>query len=488
MENYELEQQLIIRASHSAYFTREVLSKGIPSLIQDKTLSLIAKTLLRYYGQHDEAITEKALNLLLEQRLKLQAKQAGQQIPDQILDQLFQKADKLLNTPEDESEVVTTQIENYIHTQLANDAILEEASKGDTNIGERVAKRLNTINDISLTGTQYKPLNMLSDIDERLAIYDKFNQRKIKSGLSSFDRVTGGGLELGQVSLFGAKSGGGKSTLLTNLTYYYAMQGGNNVLHVTLEELEQDQVLRFDRIMLNAGIKEVFDTQGQVNPEYISKLQSYYHNLANTDGYGDVYFKKSTPLTLKVDDLKQMILSVERVNDIKIAVVVLDYAALLKRQEYSDSESKAGELLFQDLVKLAQQTDTLIITATQLNRGASIEDVATLANVEGSYRKINTVAFACTLNSKGEEKDKGYVRWYIDKVRNGYWKDDDFLYFRYDLKSFKLNEETPQEQEEHKMIVSSDLGQRGKNNNQKQQSIPKDADLGQVINNAIKGV
>ena len=183
-----------------------------------------------------------------------------------------------------------------------------------------------------------------------------------------------------------------------------------------------------------------------------------------------------------------MILSVERVNSIKIDVVVLDYADLLKRQEYSDSESKAGELLFQDLVKLAQQTDTLIITATQLNRGASIEDVATLANVEGSYRKINTVAFACTLNSKGEEKDKGYVRWYIDKVRNGYWKDDDFLYFRYDLKSFKLNEETPQEQEEHKMIVSSDLGQRGKNNNQKQQSIPKDVDLGQVINNAIKGV
>ena len=69
MENYELEQQLVIRASHSAYFTREVLSKGIPSLVHDKTLALISKTLLRYYGQHDDVITGIALNLILEQRL-----------------------------------------------------------------------------------------------------------------------------------------------------------------------------------------------------------------------------------------------------------------------------------------------------------------------------------------------------------------------------------------------------------------------------------
>ena len=175
--------------------------------------------------------------------------------------------------------------------------------------------------------------------------------------MTEFDKTkaTMGDLEFGKVALFGFKPGGGKSTLLTNLTYNYAMQDGNNVLHVTLEDL---------------------------NPEYINKLQSYYHNLSTVGGHGKVYFKKSTPFALKVDDLKQMILSVERLNDIKIDVVVLDYSDLLKRQEYSENEAKTGESLFKDLVKLAQQTDTLIITATQLNRGANIKDVATLLRYE----------------------------------------------------------------------------------------------------------
>lgn len=174
-----------------------------------------------------------------------------------------------------------------------------------------------------------------------------------QEGMTEFDKIkaTIDDLELGKVALFGFKPGGGKSTLLTNLIYNYVMQDGNNVLHVTLEDF---------------------------NPEYISKLQSYYHNLANIGGYGNVYFKESTPLTLKVDDLKQMILSVERLNDIKIDMVVLDYVDLLKRQEYSDNEAKAGESLFRNLVKLAKQTDTLVITATQLNRGANIEEGATL--------------------------------------------------------------------------------------------------------------
>ena len=76
---------------------------------------------------------------------------------------------------------------------------------------------------------------------------------------TEFDKIkaTIDDLELGKVALFGFKPGGGKSTLLTNLIYNYVMQDGNNILHVTLEDL---------------------------NPEYISKLQSYYHNLANIGG------------------------------------------------------------------------------------------------------------------------------------------------------------------------------------------------------------
>lgn len=482
--NYEKERQLIIKSMHSSYFSKHVLAKNVSVLIKDKTLNLIGKTIIRYYSRTDEPITINSISLLLEQRLNLQAKRTHAEIPPQVMDELNKEVSALFDSKEDNSELLLNELQSYVRTQLANEAILEEASKGEDNISERVAKRLDEINDINLSGTKYKPLDVLEDVERKLELYKNFGGERVTSGLPSFDRVTGGGLEKGQIALFGAKSGGGKSAALSNLSYYYMMKGHNNVLHISLEELEQDQNLRFDRIMMDVSIKEVFDNYGRVKEDYLDMIQRFYSNLTNSEMKNRIFFEKSTPLTLTVDDVKQMIEQVERNNNIKIDVVVLDYADLLKRQGYSDNEAKSGELLFQDLVKMAQQTQTLVITATQLNRGAGLEDVATLANVEGSYRKINTVAFAATLNSNSEERKQGYVRWYIDKVRNGYWKDDDFLYFKYNTKSMRLIEENDSQKAEHKTLAMANNNSQANAGNKKAK-IDKKVDLATVINEAI---
>ena len=268
------------------------------------------------------------------------------------------------------------------------------------------------------------------------------------------------------------------TTFLTNLTYYYAMVAKRNVLHISLEELDTDQVLRFDRIITNTGIKEAFNPDGTIQDSYIQRVRHYYEAVNKNDNHGEIYFEKSTPLTLNVDDIRQMVNTVEREKQTKIEVIILDYADLLKKSDYSDSEAQAGELLFQDLVKLAQETGTLIFTATQLNRTNGIADVKTMDNIEGSYRKKNTIAFGATLNSNQEERKKGYIRLYLDKVRNNFGFDDDFLYLRYDKKSMRLHAETPSEQEEHKSLVDA-------NHTEGKPKISKNDSLENVINNAL---
>lgn len=839
------EQQILIRAIHSPYFTKTVLAKDVSSLITDPLYKEIANTVVRYYGTTNDLLTLDTLNMKLEQRLSLKASQKNVSLTDQVLDSIYQTNSQLINAKEDNSESLLNELESYIHTQLANQAILDEAAKGDNNISERVEKRLSNINEIKLTGTKYEPLDILKDLDRKATIYSQFGNKKIKSGLKPLDVLTGGGLEIGQIGLIAAPQGSGKAqpysepvmtpngiksmgslkvgdyvynrfgksvkvtdifekgkldvyevtlqdgrtirvnndhlfsyftskgnlctkslreliksgiyrvdkrghksyrfalpipvnpvqyphvsidydpytlgallgdgcltvpdkiyisadknkefilnnivnknnvlvgwkdnsaknytkafvlkkpignhhrkyarlsdlnipikvakhssqkfipqelmtssinqryqllrglfdtdgsallrkyrnntlaveysstsfqlikqvqkllwslgyictlgidkriyaygghsyrlhvicnsnlklaklftpnstkfnncikannhkrlkcadrlriyrvkklnykesmrcimvndkehlylsgdyfvshntTFLTNLTYYYAMVAKQNVLHISLEELDTDQVLRFDRVITNSGIKEAFNPDGTIRDSYIQRVKHYYEAVNQNDNHGQIFFEKSTPLTMNVDDIRQMISTVEREKQTKVNVIILDYADLLKKNQYSDNEAQAGELLFQDLVKLAQETNTLIFTATQLNRTNGIADVKTMDNIEGSYRKKNTIAFGATLNATPEERKKGYIRLYLDKVRNNFGFDDDFLYLRYDKKSMRIHAESPEEQEDHKATINAQANVKTQN------KIDKNASLADIINGAIK--
>lgn len=474
------EQQILIRAIHSPYFTKTVLAKDVSSLITDPLYKEIANTVVRYYGTTNDLLTLDTLNMKLEQRLSLKASQKNVPLTDQVLDAIYQTNSQLINAKEDNSESLLNELESYIHTQLANQAILDEAAKGDNNISERVEKRLSNINEIKLTGTKYEPLDILKDLDRKATIYSQFGNKKIKSGLKPLDVLTGGGLEIGQIGLIAGGAGQGKSSFLTNLTYYYAMVAKQNVLHISLEELDTDQVLRFDRVITNSSLEDVFNPNGTIKQDYVTRVAHYYDKVNQNNNHGEIYFEKSTPLTMNVDDIRQMISTVEREKQTKVNVIILDYADLLKKNQYSDNEAQAGELLFQDLVKLAQETNTLIFTGTQLNRGSGLADVKTMDNIEGSYRKKNTIAFGATLNATPEERKKGYIRLYLDKVRNNFGFDDDFLYLRYDKKSMRIHAESPEEQEDHKATINAQDNVKTKN------KIDKNASLADIINGAIK--
>lgn len=483
-QNRQKEKQILIRAIHSAYFTRSVLARNVSILIKSPVYQEIANVVVRHYGVSDELLTQNTLNMMLEQRLRRKAEQKHVHINESQLDAIYQLNANLVNAHEDNSESILIELQKYIHTQLASNAILEEAAKGNDDISDRVSKRLEKINDIELTGTKYQPLDIFSDMDRRLNIYQQFGNHRVPSGLKPLDLLTGGGLEIGQIGLIAGGQSSGKTAFLTNLSYYYAMKGHQNVLHISLEELDTDQLLRFDRILTNSSVKEVFDKDGSIRPDYLQHLKNYYHKVkVDNIPHGQIFFEKSTPMTLTVDDIRQMVNTVERENQCKIQVIMLDYADLLKRRQYSDNEAQAGELLFQDLVKLAQETHTLLFTGSQLNRGMGVADVKTMDNIEGSYRKKNTIAFGATINSSPEERQQGFVRLYLDKVRNNYGFDDQFLYLRYDRKSMRLHAESPEELEEHKTLIDSSHSNASRN----QQPIRKGEDLSDVINNAFTG-
>ena len=299
-DNQLQEKQILIRAIHSPYFAKHVLAKNVPVLITTPALREIANTVVRHYGVSDDLLTLNNLNIKLERRLKIKAKKSKTELTEPILDSMFNLTANMVNAKEDNSESLLKDLESYIHTKLGNQVILEEATKGEDNISERVEKHLSEINQIKLTGTKYEPLDILADLDRKATIYSQFGSKKIASGLKPLDILTGGGLEIGQIGLVAGSAGGGKTSFLTNLSYYYAMVAKRNVLHISLEELDTDQVLRFDRIITNTGLKEVFKPDGTIQDSYIQRVKHYYEAVNKNDNHGQIFFEKSTPLTLNV--------------------------------------------------------------------------------------------------------------------------------------------------------------------------------------------
>ena len=88
----------------------------------------------------------------------------------------------------------------------------------------------------------HQPAVPLAELDERACI-------PMPTGIDEFDRVLGGGLVAGSISLVGGEPGVGKSTLLSQVSAAWAEQHGT-VLSVSAEESPQQVSARFKRLEL----------------------------------------------------------------------------------------------------------------------------------------------------------------------------------------------------------------------------------------------
>ena len=457
------ETELLLHAIHDPAFTTNILSLGVPYLINHPVLSLLASTVVRYYASNKELLTESTFSSHIEDYINMQNRK-NEINHEPTLDgkqsaKIIAVGKKLFNAKPDMSNTMLDELTSYIRLQLTNNAILDEVSNTKGNLSERVQKRMDAINAIDLRDDKVEYLDVFNDIEKKKKLYDRFAKGRVPSGLKPFDIVTGGGLEKQQVGMIAGPQGLGKTAFLTNLSYYYSVVSNHNVLHISLEELENDQNLRFDRIMTNSSMHDVFDEEGHATKDFFNKVDKTYSKLKDIQ-VGRLIFEKHPTHTLTVEDLDARISYLENSLDLKFDVLILDYADLLNFGNGGfDSAyvSNAGEYLFEELSRLAQIHDIVIITGSQLNRGSSQAETLDMSLLQGSYKKKNVIAFGATINATPEEKKQGYVRLYLDKVRNDYGFDDQFMYLKYDKNSMKLHAENDSQIEEHKSLVSQGI-------------------------------
>jgi len=216
------------------------------------------------------------------------------------------------------------------------------------------------------------------------------------------NELTDGGLGKGELAVFVAPAGIGKSWGLINIGAH-AIKKGMTVLHYTLELNEAYVGLRYDSVVTGIANQNLKHYQSQVKDD-LEKID------------GELIIKHYPTKSVSVMGLRSHI---EKciMNDKKPDVVIVDYADLLR----GHGQEKRHELegIYEDLRGMAGEYEIPVWTASQANRSALEEDVIDASKIAESYGKVMVADFVISLSRKVADKLAGTGRWHVIKNRFG---------------------------------------------------------------------
>lgn len=248
----------------------------------------------------------------------------------------------------------------------------------------------------------------LTEVNQRMT---EMAREVIKTNWPIIDIHLDGGLGKGELGFIVAPAGSGKSWFLARLGAE-AMLQGKNVIHFTMELNEKYVGLRYDSIFTELAFQEVRNGQSIVQAK-IDEIKA--------KGCGKLFIKYFPTKTASASTLKMHIERLQLITGIKIDIVIVDYADLLRpfmQERNSNSYNEAGNV-YEELRGILGELQVPGWTASQANRGVHEEDIIEAMGVADSYRKIMIGDFIMSLSRKKEDKMSGTGRIYVMKNRFG---------------------------------------------------------------------
>jgi len=295
-------------------------------------------------------------------------------------------------------DYVKEQTLEFCKNQTFKSAILEsvgllEEGKFDV-IKSKIDSAMKAGQDTDI-GHEYK-----ENITER---YESTVRNVIPSGWDVIDELVDGGFGKGELIMFAAPPGIGKSWALVNVGMA-AAKAGKTVVHYTLELNEGYVGQRYDAVLtgiavpnLKYNIEDVTTQVGNLGGELIIKYWPTKSAGLNT-------------LRASLDKLK--------LQGKNPDVIIVDYADLLKGNRRKERHEELEEIV-EGLRGIAGEYECPLYTASQINRSGAEDDIITGTKIAGSFSKLMTADFMVSLSRKIEDKLAGTGRWHVIKNRFG---------------------------------------------------------------------
>jgi len=368
-------------------FLQQIADILVPKYFESDANEWVVQTILDYHKEYKTSATLEVMKVklheveddVLKTQIKEHLKDAWKYTEATDLDFIKQQALDFCKNQEIKKAILSSvellKIGKYDDIKSAIDKALK--SGGDKEIGH----------------------DYMANIDERYTESVRFTK---ETPWDIVNELTSGGLGKGELGVFVAPAGIGKSWGLINIGAH-AVKKGMTVIHYTLELNAAYVGLRYDSVVTGIPNQNLKHYQDQVKSD-LGKLE------------GKLVIKYYPTKTCSVMGLRAHI---EKciMQGVKPDVIIVDYADLLRGTGAEKRHELEG--IYEDLRGLAGEYEVPVWTASQANRSALEEDVIGAEKIAESYGKVMVADFVISLSRKVQDKLAGTGRWHVIKNRFG---------------------------------------------------------------------
>lgn len=215
----------------------------------------------------------------------------------------------------------------------------------------------------------------------------KMNHTPYPTKLAKLDQALNGGLNRKEMIVFAAPSGVGKSVTMLNVGMNLLSQGLNGV-YITLE-LSEDMVgKRADSIA--SGLSQIAVLEDTVRTAIAVK------KLKTEQGYGIFKIKRMPESTTNANHIRAYLKEYELVTGCTPDFIIVDYIDIMACNQHgisAENQFIKDKFVSEELRAIANDYNAMMVSASQLNRGAQeIESLDALnqSHIAGGISKINT--------------------------------------------------------------------------------------------------
>jgi len=384
---YSFQIKLIAALFKDRLFLQQICDILKPEFMESEDKQWIIKTIVEYFDEYSSLPTLEVMKVKIDDV-------DGDVLKTTIIDTLKQVTK---NFEADDIEFIEKEALDFCKNQTLKAAIMESVNLlqlGEYNsIKDKIdaAMKAGAERDI---GHEYN-----LDIDDRFA---ESTRKTVTTGWNVVDDLMDGGLGPGELGVFVAPAGIGKSWGLVNVAAN-AVKKSLNVIHYTLELSAPYVGLRFDSVFTGIAAQNL--------KYHIEEVKTCVDKLS-----GKLVVKYYPTKSATVNTIKAHLDRCKMQGHIPDMIVV-DYADLL-RGSGKEIRHELGNI-YEDLRGLAGEYEIPVWTASQANRSALEDDVIGAEKIAESYSKIMTADFVISLSRKIEDKVAGTGRWHVIKNRFG---------------------------------------------------------------------
>ena len=308
--------------------------------------------------------------------------------------------------PKENYEWLMNEFENFSRHKGLERAIIESSDLLEAGDYGPVEKLIKDAIQISLNkdmGTDY-----FEDPRARLSKL-KDGNGQVSTGWPSIDKKLYGGFNRGELNIFCAGSGGGKSLFLANLGVNWAL-AGLNVLYLTFELSEGLVAMRLDSMMTGIGTREIFKNLDDVE----LKVKMTARNAGSMQ-------VKYMPSGKNCNDIRAYLKEYQVKKGVKPDVILIDYLDLMMPLSVKVSPSDLfvkDKYVSEEIRNLAMETQCITVTASQLNRSAVEEIEFDHSHISGGLSKIMTADNVIGIFTSRAMKERGRYQIQFMKTRS----------------------------------------------------------------------